>query len=53
MNLKRKMLSMAVGLSLGLSFGFAGTAFAADEVYIPLISKGFQTPILAGGKSRR
>ena len=42
MNLKRKMLSMAVGLSLGLSFGFAGTAFAADEVYIPLISKGFQ-----------
>ena len=42
MNLKRKMLSMAVGLSLGLSFGFAGTASAADEVYIPLISKGFQ-----------
>ena len=42
MNLKRKMLSMAIGLSLGLSFGFAGTASAADEVYIPLVSKGFQ-----------
>ena len=42
MNLKRKMLSMAIGLSLGLSFGFAGTASAADEVYIPLVSKGYQ-----------
>ena len=42
MMLKKKMLSMAIGLGLGLSVGFAGTASAADEVYIPLISKGFQ-----------
>jgi ribose transport system substrate-binding protein len=42
MNLKRKMLGIAVGLSLGVTVGFAGTASAADEVYIPLVSKGFQ-----------
>lgn len=42
MNLNKKMLSLAIGLGLGLSVGFAGTASAADEVYIPLISKGFQ-----------
>ena len=42
MNLKKKMLSVAIGLGLGLSVGFAGTASAADEIYIPLISKGFQ-----------
>ena len=42
MKLNKKMLSMAIGLGLGLSVGFAGTASAADEVYIPLISKGFQ-----------
>jgi len=40
MNLKRKMMCMAIGLGLGLSV--AGTASAADEIYIPLISKGFQ-----------
>ena len=42
MKLNKKMLSMAIGLGFGLSVGFAGTASAADEVYIPLISKGFQ-----------
>jgi ribose transport system substrate-binding protein len=42
MKLKKKMLSIAMGLGLGLSVGFAGTASAADEIYIPLISKGFQ-----------
>lgn len=42
MNLKKKMLSLAIGLGLGMSVGFSGTAAAADEVYIPLISKGFQ-----------
>lgn len=42
MNLKKKMLSLAIGLGLGMSVGFSGTAVAADEVYIPLISKGFQ-----------
>ena len=40
MNLKRKMMCVAIGLGLGLSV--AGTASAADEIYIPLISKGFQ-----------
>ena len=38
MNLKKKVLSLALGLGLGMSFGYA----SADEVYIPLISKGFQ-----------
>lgn len=42
MNLKRRMLSIAIGMGLGLSVGFAGTASAADEIYIPLVSKGFQ-----------
>jgi len=42
MNLKKKMLSIAIGLGLGMSVGLAGTASAADEIYIPLISKGFQ-----------
>ena len=36
MNLKRKLLGLTVGVS------FACAAMAADEVYIPLISKGFQ-----------
>ncbi len=38
MNLKKKVLSLALGLGLGMSFGYA----SAEEVYIPLISKGFQ-----------
>ena len=38
MNLNKKVLSLAVGLGLGLSVGYA----SAEEVYIPLISKGFQ-----------
>ncbi|MFT3847640.1 MAG: ABC transporter substrate-binding protein [Propionivibrio sp.] len=41
MNLKKKMLSLAIGLGLGASIGFAGTA-SAEEVFVPLISKGFQ-----------
>src|SRR5258708_19405774 len=36
----KKLLSMAIGF--GLSAGLAATSFAADETYIPLISKGFQ-----------
>src|SRR5215813_434036 len=35
---RRRVLSMAIGLSLGL----AAASVAADETYIPLISKGFQ-----------
>lgn len=42
MVLHRKLLSLAVGLGFGLSVGFAGTASAADDMYIPLVSKGFQ-----------
>ena len=38
MNLKKKAISLAIGLGLGLSVGYA----SAEEVYIPLISKGFQ-----------
>ena len=38
MNLNKKVLSLALGLGLGLSAGYA----SAEEVYIPLISKGFQ-----------
>lgn len=38
MNLKKNVLSLALGLGLSLSAGYA----SADEVYIPLISKGFQ-----------
>lgn len=41
MNLKKKVLGIAVGLTLGLSAGFMGNAMA-KEIYIPLISKGFQ-----------
>ncbi len=37
---KRKILSMAIGL--GLSIGLAGPGIAAEQTYIPLISKGFQ-----------
>src|SRR5258708_40209170 len=36
----KNLLSMAIGF--GLSAGLAATSFAADETYIPLISKGFQ-----------
>src|SRR5258708_14319677 len=36
----KKLLSMAIGF--GLSAGLAATSLAADETYIPLISKGFQ-----------
>ena len=36
----KKLLSMAIGL--GLFGGLAATSFAAEETYIPLISKGFQ-----------
>jgi len=38
MNLKKNVLSLALGLGLGLSVGYV----SAEEVYIPLISKGFQ-----------
>ena len=41
MNLKKKMLSLAIGLGLGASIGFSGTV-SAEEVFVPLISKGFQ-----------
>src|SRR6267378_1004169 len=37
---KTRILSMALGL--GLFGGLAATGFAAEETYIPLISKGFQ-----------
>jgi ribose transport system substrate-binding protein len=40
MNMKRKFLSVAIGL--GLAAGFGASSFAADEVYIPIVSKGFQ-----------
>ncbi|MES2943483.1 MAG: ABC transporter substrate-binding protein [Pseudomonadota bacterium] len=38
--LKRTLLSLALGL--GLSTALIGNAVAADEIYIPVISKGFQ-----------
>ena len=38
MNLKKNALALALSLGLGLSVGYA----SAEEVYIPLISKGFQ-----------
>ncbi|MEO5795101.1 MAG: ABC transporter substrate-binding protein [Rhodoferax sp.] len=38
--LKRKLLSLAIGM--GLVGVFSSNSFAADEIYIPLISKGFQ-----------
>ena len=37
---RRSVLSMAIGV--GLTLGFAAASLAADEIYIPLISKGFQ-----------
>lgn len=37
---KRKIFGLAIGF--GVSAALAGTAFAAEETYIPLISKGFQ-----------
>ncbi len=40
MILKRTLLSLALGL--GLSTALIGNAVAADEIYIPVISKGFQ-----------
>lgn len=40
MILKRTFLSLVIGL--GLSVGLAGTSFAQEEIYIPLVSKGFQ-----------
>lgn len=40
MILKRKLLSVAMGLSLVSVF--SSNSFAADEIYIPLVSKGFQ-----------
>jgi len=40
MILNKKLLSLAIGF--GLSVGLADTGIAAEEVYIPLISKGFQ-----------
>ena len=38
MNLKKNAMTLAIGLGLGLSVGYA----SAEEIYIPLISKGFQ-----------
>ncbi len=40
MILKRTLLSLALGL--GLACTLSTTALAADEIYIPMISKGFQ-----------
>src|SRR5215470_19542584 len=40
MNGRRKVLSTAIALGIGL--GFASAHVAAQETYIPLISKGFQ-----------
>ncbi len=40
MHVKRRILNLAIGI--GLAAGVCGTVFAADEIYIPLISKGFQ-----------
>ena len=38
MNLKKNALALALSLGLGLSAGIA----SAEEIYIPLVSKGFQ-----------
>jgi len=38
MNLKKNAMALALSLGLGLSVGYA----SAEEIYIPLISKGFQ-----------
>ncbi len=40
MIMKRKLLSLAIGMSL--TMGLTSTSFAADEIYIPIVSKGFQ-----------
>jgi len=40
MILKRKLLTLAIGM--GMASVITGNSFAADEIYIPLISKGFQ-----------
>ena len=39
MNAKRKLLALTAGLVLA---GMSNLSMAADEIYIPLISKGFQ-----------
>ena len=39
MNAKRKLLALTAGLVLA---GMSTISMAADEIYIPLISKGFQ-----------
>ena len=40
MTFNRKLISLAIGLSTASLF--CSNSFAADEIYIPLISKGFQ-----------
>ena len=40
MTFNRKMVSLALGLSTAMMF--SSNSFAADEIYIPLVSKGFQ-----------
>lgn len=40
MTFNRKMVSLALGLSTAMVF--SSNSFAADEIYIPLVSKGFQ-----------
>jgi ribose transport system substrate-binding protein len=40
MIMKRKLLSLAIGMSL--TMGLTSASFAADEIYIPIVSKGFQ-----------
>ena len=40
MTFNRKLISLALGLSTALMF--SSNSFAADEIYIPLVSKGFQ-----------
>ena len=40
MTFNRKLISLAIGLSTAMMF--SSNSFAADEIYIPLVSKGFQ-----------
>ena len=40
MTFNRKLISLTLGLSAALMF--SSHSFAADEIYIPLVSKGFQ-----------
>ena len=40
MRWNRELLGIAIGV--GLSAGLTGTSVAAEETYIPLVSKGFQ-----------